>query len=186
MLASVFKNKMDKFAVKNKTLTIAIICLSISVVYLSWALVSKVDEQKIVVVPPATNLKEFWIQGNQVSTSYLEMMADSIAYNVLNVTEYRNVNVDFVLSLVPAEYIEKVRTSLLTQKNYILNNGLTQVFFINSYHTEQKGLIKVIGLLKRYVREKQVSSEVYSFYINYNISRGRFWLTSINLKRGKE
>ncbi len=182
----VFKGQIDKLAIKNRALTIALISLSIVTILLTWTLVSKIENQKIIIIPPATNLKEFWIQGNTVSSSYLEMMADTIAYSVLNATEHHNINLDFILSMVPTNYMEKIRTSLIDQKNYIIDNGITQVFFINDYDTNQKGRIKVVGILKRYIREKQASSEVYTFYINYKIARQRFWITGINLEKGNK
>ncbi len=183
---NIFKSQVDKLAIKNKALTITLISLSIVIILLTWTLISKIENQKVIIIPPATNLKEFWVQGNIVSSSYLEMMADTIAYSVLNATEHHNINLDFILSMVPAKYMEQIRTSLIEQKNYIIDNGLTQVFFINDYDTNQKGKIKVVGILKRYIREKQASSEIYTFNINYKITRQRFWITGINLKKGNK
>lgn len=181
-----FKNKKDSIIFENKFLKISMLSLVATILILLYALVFKIENQKIVILPPSSELREFWIQGNQVSDSYLQMMADVIAYNVLNIsdTQKRN-NIDFILAMVETEYISSIRRELTEQADYLRDNSISQVFYINKYDVSNKGLILVNGLLKRYISEKQTDSLPYQLKIFYKIDRNKFNIVGLILSDEK-
>lgn len=181
-----FKNRKDSIIFENKFLKISLLSLVATILLLLYALVFKIENQKIVILPPSLELKEFWIQGNQVSDSYLQMMADVISYNILNIsdTQKRN-NIDFVLAMVETEHIPSVRRELIEQANYLRDNSISQVFYITEYDVSNKGLILVKGLLKRYISEKQTDSLPYQLKIFYTIKRNKFNIVGLILSDEK-
>jgi conjugal transfer pilus assembly protein TraE len=178
-----FVNRNDKFIFENKIFRVTTIALSIVIVLQGYIIFQKIDNQKIVVVPPTQTLKEFWVQGDMVSSSYLEMMADVIAYNVLNITSEKKFNIDFLLAMVPTEHLRNVRAAISSQMKYVQDNGITQVFYATKYDTTQKGLLKVTGILKQYIGNKEIQSAMHNMSIQYEIKFGRFWIIGINLER---
>lgn len=178
-----YKNKLDKLIYDNKIFSFLIIVLSIVVLLEGYVVFYKIDSQKVVILPPSDSLKEFWIAGNNVSTSYLEMMSDVISYNLLNVTSEKKINIDFILAMTPSEYFNQVKSAITSQMKYVQDNGITQVFYITKYDTHQRGFIKVTGILKQFVGERKVESTLHSLIIQYVIEFGKFQIKGIELKK---
>ena len=178
-----FINRNDKFIFENKIFRATTIALSVVIVLQGYIIFKKIDNQKIVVVPPTQTLKEFWVQGDMVSSSYLEMMADVIAYNILNVASEKKFNIDFLLAMVPAEHLHSVRAAIQAQMKYVQDNGITQVFYATKYETGQKGQLRVGGILKQYIGSKEIQSSMHYMTVQYEIKFGRFWITGISLER---
>ncbi|OCR99536.1 hypothetical protein A9K75_06605 [Campylobacter fetus subsp. testudinum] len=178
-----YRDQLDKLNLENKTFKLVSSVLAITVLLEGILVVNRVNSEKIVVLPPVQQVKEFWIQGKQVSTSYLEMMSDVIIYNVVNIASGKNPNIDFLLTMVPNEYYNQIKASITKQIKYVQDNGITQVFYTSGYNVDNKGLIAVKGILKQIIGDKIVSSTQQTLFINYNIDYGRFWITGIALKQ---
>jgi len=177
-----FLNKNDKAIFENKIFKTIAISLALSNILLAYFLVSKVEEQRVVVMPPFLTLKEFWVSGNNVSDTYLEMVADGVAYNVLNLSPERKPNTEFLFSLTPPEFYNQVKGAIEEQIKFIQNNGVNQVFYTTGYNLSEKGHIRVTGILKQYIGEKKMDSSVKNLEIYYFVKGGRFWIKGIDLK----
>lgn len=178
-----FINRNDKFIFENKIFRITTIVLALTIVLQGYIIFKKIDNQKVVILPPTQTLKEFWVQGDMVSSSYLEMMADVVAYNILNIATEKKFNIDFLLAMVPVEHLNSVKASINSQMKYVQDNGISQVFYATKYETGRKGLLKVTGLLKQYIGSKEIQSHLHHMTISYEIKFGRFWITGINLEK---
>lgn len=181
-----FKNKIDRVVFENYTFRFSSICSSVAIVVLVYMLAFKIESQKTVVVPPFVTFKEFWVSGNNVSESYLEMVADGIVFNVLSIAPERKPNTEFLLAMTPPEYFNQVRSAIDTQIRFIQNNAISQVFYTNGYNTKEKGLLKVTGILKQYVGDKKIESAMYTLEIGYVVKADRFWIKSIQLRKEGE
>ena len=181
-----FKNKKDKILAEHQSLKVVSLGLLAVNMCLAYMLVSRIDVQKVVVMPPFVTLQEFWTAGDQVSDSYLEMVADGITFNALNVSPERKPNTEFLYSMTPPEYYGQVKGAIDAQIKFLQNNAINQVFYTTGYETKQKGTLKVKGLLKRYVGDKRMESSMHTLEIGYFIKGGRFWLKSIELKMDGE
>lgn len=178
-----FKNKLDGVAFENKTFRIVTLVMAFTILVMGYTLVTKVEDQKIVVMPPFITLKEFWVTGENVSDSYLEMVADGVAYNVLNISPERKPNTEFLYALTPSEFQNAVRGAIESQIKFIQNNGISQVFYTSGYDLKTKGLLRVTGVLKQYVGDKKMESSIHHLEISYYVKGGRFWIKGIDLKR---
>lgn len=178
-----FKNKLDGVAFENKTFRIVTLVMAFTILVMAFTLVTKVEDQKIVVMPPFITLKEFWVTGENVSDSYLEMVADGVAYNVLNISPERKPNTEFLYALTPSEFQNAVRGAIESQIKFIQNNGISQVFYTSGYDLKTKGLLRVTGVLKQYVGDKKMESSIHHLEISYYVKGGRFWIKGIDLKR---
>lgn len=183
MLEKFYKNKLDRYIFENITFRIITIALLMIIIYLVWILSTRINEQKIVFMPPKVITQEMWVKGNEVSKSYLQDMGQFIASNLLNITkDNAKNNVDNIMHLIEPQFYNKVRTELIAQTEYIINNSISRTFFVSSVNTDTKGLIKVMGVIKDIIGDKVVNSENYIVEIGYKMEQGRFWINSIDSK----
>ena len=170
MLEKFYKNKLDRYIFENITFRIITIALLMIIIYLVWILSTRINEQKIVFMPPKVITQEMWVKGNEVSKSYLQDMGQFIASNLLNITkDNAKNNVDNIIELI-------------AQTEYIINNSISRTFFVSSVNADTKGLIKVMGVIKDIIGDKVVNSENYIVEIGYKMEQGRFWINSIDSK----
>ncbi|EEQ64267.1 conjugal transfer protein TraE [Campylobacter coli] len=183
MLEKFYKNKLDRYIFENITFRIITIALLMIIIYLVWILSTRINEQKIVFMPPKVITQEMWVKGNEVSKSYLQDMGQFIASNLLNITkDNAKNNVDNIMHLIEPQFYNKVRAELIAQTEYIINNSISRTFFVSSVNADTKGLIKVMGVIKDIIGDKVVNSENYIVEIGYKMKQGRFWINSIDSK----
>lgn len=183
MLEKFYKNKLDRYIFENITFRIITIALLMIIIYLVWILSTRINEQKIVFMPPKVITQEMWVKGNEVSKSYLQDMGQFIALNLLNITkDNAKNNVDNIMHLIEPQFYNKVRAELIAQTEYIINNSISRTFFVSSVNADTKGLIKVMGVIKDIIGDKVVNSENYIVEIGYKMEQGRFWINSIDSK----
>ena len=183
MLEKFYKNKLDRYIFENITFRIITIALLMIIIYLVWILSTRINEQKIVFMPPKVITQEMWVKGNEVSKSYLQDMGQFIASNLLNITkDNAKNNVDNIMHLIEPQFYNKVRAELIAQTEYIINNSISRTFFVSSVNSDTKGLIKVMGVIKDIIGDKVVNSENYIVEIGYKMEQGRFWINSIDSK----
>ncbi|EAJ7566751.1 TPA: TraE/TraK family type IV conjugative transfer system protein [Campylobacter jejuni] len=186
MLFDKYKNQMDKYIFENITFRIVTLILSFVILVLIWVILARTDSQKVVFMPPKIVNQEFWIAGNQVSKGYLHEMGQFISFNLLNITkENARNNIDNLLTLVDPKFYQEVKTKLLEQMNYIIDNAISRTFFVSAIDADTKGQIKVLGVVKDIISDKVVRSSQSVLTINYIIEQGRFILNDLSIEEEK-
>lgn len=186
MLFDKYKNQMDKYIFENITFRIVTLILSFVILVLIWVILARTDSQKVVFMPPKIVNQEFWIAGNQVSKGYLHEMGQFISFNLLNITkENARNNIDNLLTLVDPKFYQEVKTKLLEQMNYIIDNAISRTFFVSAIDADTKGQIKVFGVVKDIISDKVVRSSQSVLKINYIIEQGRFILNNLSIEEEK-
>jgi conjugal transfer pilus assembly protein TraE len=184
MLFDKFKFKMDKYVYENWTFRIVTFVLLGVILFQSYLISSRMDNQKVVFMPPKVINQEFWVTGNEVSKSYLNEMALFTVFNLMNVTkETAKNNIDNLLVLVSPDFYYEVKSNLMDQMNYITDNAISRVFFPSVVNVDQKGLIKVTGVMKDIISDKIMRSEQAVVRIEYQIKQGRFWIYDIKITK---
>ncbi|ECP1103462.1 conjugal transfer protein TraE, partial [Campylobacter jejuni] len=159
---------------------------SFVILVLIWVILARTDSQKVVFMPPKIVNQEFWIAGNQVSKGYLHEMGQFISFNLLNITkENARNNIDNLLTLVDPKFYQEVKTKLLEQMNYIIDNAISRTFFVSAIDADTKGQIKVFGVVKDIISDKVVRSSQSVLKINYIIEQGRFILNDLSIEEEK-
>ncbi|HEF9414984.1 TPA: conjugal transfer protein TraE [Campylobacter coli] len=186
MLFDKYKNQMDKYIFENITFRIVTLILSFVILVLIWVILARTDSQKVVFMPPKIVNQEFWIAGNQVSKGYLHEMGQFISFNLLNITkENARNNIDNLLTLVDPKFYQEVKTKLLEQMNYIIDNAISRTFFVSAIDADTKGQIKVFGVVKDIISDKVVRSSQNVLKINYIIEQGRFIFNDLSIEEEK-
>lgn len=184
MLFDKFKFKMDKYIYENWTFRIVTLVLLGIIIFQSYLISGRMNNQKVVFMPPKIINQEFWVTGDQVSKSYLNEMSQFIVFNLMNVTkETAKNNIDNLLTLVSANYYYEVKSNLIEQMNYITDNAISRVFFPSTVNVDQKGLINVVGVMRDIISDKIIKSEQVVVRIEYQIKQGRFWIYDIKVTK---
>lgn len=185
MIWKKYKFKLDGYIYENWTFRIVTLILSGVIVYQGILLSEKVNNQRVVVLPPKVD-KEFWVAGNVVSKAYLEQMGQFVAFYLFNIDkDTAKVSVENILTYVEPKFYGEVKKMLYEQVNYITENDIARVFYPSMIDVSQKGIIKVIGILKDIIGDKVVSSRQVELEIGYKIKQGRFWIVSLKVKESK-
>ncbi len=185
MLWNKYKFKLDKYIYENWTFRITTTILVGIIAYQTWLIGEKANNQKVVVLPPKVT-KSFWVSGNQVSKSYLEQMAQMIAFYLFNISpNTAKLSVDNILLYVEPQFYSKVKTLLYKQVKYIQENDISRVFYPSIIKVDKPGLIQVIGVKRDIIGNKIVSQDQIELDIGYRIKQGRFWINSIIVKKYK-
>jgi len=185
MLMKNFKFKLDKYIYENWTFRIVTLALIAIIGFQTYEISTKINNQRIVFMPPKVITKEFWITGNQVSKSYLEQMGLFIIYNLFNITkDSAKNNIANILSLVDPQAYYDVKAKLKEQVNYIVDNGISRIFYPSVVNVDKKGVIKITGIVKDIISNKIVNDDQLNVKIYYKIKNGRFWLIDVKVKKG--
>ena len=185
MIWKKYKFKLDKYIYENWTFRIVTLILSGVIVYQGILLSEKVNNQKVIVLPPKVD-KEFWVAGNVVSKSYLEQMGQFVAFYLFNIDkDTAKISIENILTYVEPKFYGEVKKMLLEQVNYIIENDISRVFYPSIIDVSKKGIIKVVGILKDIIGDKVVSSRQIELEIGYRINQGRFWIVSLKVKERK-
>lgn len=184
----VFTAKTDSVLAQNNTLRYAIAILSTLVlgegVVIGWLS----STQRTVFIPPANITKEFWIEGNNVSKTYLDMVIGHVAESILNLTPENAVkSMSSVLALVKPEFYSAYQLQIQQQANYLIQNSIAQTFYLqNIDYTTKSGVADVQGVLKSVVGDKVVSTKQIHLKISYHVSGGKFEILNISLKDNEQ
>lgn len=171
---------------ENWSLRLALLIAGAIIIFQQFVVMGRVQSQKVIFMPPVVASKEFWVTGNQVSTSYLEMMAQFIMYNAFNVTPANaKENARNLLALVDPDFYGEVEQKIDRQIGYLADNQISRTFYFGETNANVPGKIIVKGLLKEYVSNKLVGASDLTAQISYQIKQGRFFIVGFEVKEGQ-
>jgi len=184
MLFDKFKFKMDKYIYENWSFRIITLGLLGVIIFQQYLISNRINNKRIVFMPPKIITKQFWVAGNQVSKTYLQEMGKFIVFNLMNITkEFAKDNMNNLLILVPPSHYYNIKASLMQQMKYVTENAISRIFFPSRVDVNKKGLIKVIGIVKDIISDNIIKSEQNTIEIRYRIIQGRFWIYSIKVSK---
>lgn len=115
------------------------------------------------------------------STDYLEQMT---RFLLPQVTNFHPGSIDSQLPLflryVAPEQYGAVKAQLLSQADRARRNDLSQVFYIQQLEVKDQ-TVRATGILRRFVGKTQVTEEVTTYEITYEIHHGRPVVVGIDL-----
>lgn len=180
MKATLFKSRLGTLLQqRNLLVTLTTGLLALNFVQ-SFLVLGKDD--RVVIVPPDIH-REFWVQKNKVSASYLEEMAivyaDLILENTPSGAAFRR---DIVLRNTASSGFGALKSKLLEDEKRLKKEHLSTSFQANHIKVDpQKMHVEIRGDLMRYVGYKRISQsrDVYKFEFEYH--HGRLLIKSFRL-----
>lgn len=184
---SIFKNKGDGIIAQNNSQRFTIAVLAATVVAEGVIIGWLASNQRTVFMPPANITKEFWIEGNAVSKTYLDMAMGHVSENLLNITpENARKSMNTILPLVQANFYEEYKKQIERQASYLMRNNVSQTFYRQNIDYSKNGVADVQGILNSIVGDRVISTKQIHLNIAYKVSDGKFTILKINLKDNME
>ena len=161
---------------RNTSLVFAVVVLITNIllgIKILW------HSDRIVVVPPEIR-KEFWVEGNRASSTYLEQMSLYFTKQMLDMTpetagEIRTT----ILRHVASGYYSAFSQNLIEQEKYLKDNSITTIFFPKSIRVDEKNkAVKVTGQIKQMVANTLVTEEEQTYMLKYQYDGVRFLISS--------
>ena len=178
-----FKNAKDSLLGQNLVLKVGIIAMVVTNIYLVHTVVKKTDSQRTVFIPPQNTYKEFWVNGNTVSNSYLTMMGNFVSHNILNVsTKNAEMLMGNILPLVASSSFTEVKKELQRMYNFLKDNQMSRVFYLSFVDTSTPNKLIVKGSISDFVSSQALRTKQINLEIDYNIEFGRFYIVNLSLK----
>ena len=186
MLDKFYKNLRDKIQVEVVTQRVIIAILAIIVIWQQVVVLDRIENQKTLFMPPFIVDKEFWVTGNRVSSSFLEMQAEFIMFNAFNVTPNNaKRNAKNILAVTLSDFYDVVEEKLDKQILYLADNQISRVFYFSDTDTKTPGKITVTGVLKESIGNQAAGTYKVKVEISYSIVQSRFWLTGLKVVEKK-
>lgn len=157
-----------------------ILCILLALGLILNATVFKKKERVIVAPPKIT--KEFWVESDKASPSYVEQMGVFFATLGGNLTpDNAGYNVDVLSQYLPTDRFNEVKAELVSQATYIKKNNITQAFFPKAIKLVDEKSVIVEGTVIRNIGTIKVSQENMVFHVklrlnNYELQLDEFFV----------
>lgn len=148
----------------------------------SLTVLAQIGTERTILVPPVTE-KTFWVSANKVSASYLEQMAEFVAYHILDVSP---ANIDYkreiLLRYVNPEAHGELRTRQEIEAARVKQDNVSTMFSIQQLTPDEDRMSVVLrGRLTTFVNGTRTSEDDRAYLAEFDYSGGR-----ISLKTFKE
>lgn len=182
-----FKFETDSIRAINNSLRYYLAVAATIILIEGVTIVLLATSQKTVFMPPGNITKEFWIDGNTVSKSYLDMTVEYIANTMLNLTpESADKRMKTILPLITSDYRTAYEKELTMQAAYISSNNLTQIFYMQSIDYSKPGIAVAQGMLQKVIGDRVVDRQHVHLSITYKINNGQFQIVKLALRNDTE
>lgn len=152
-------------------------------VVLTFALIFKVGMDKVVMVPQVAPEYKMWIAKSQASPEYLDMLSRNLLDLGLDIAP-NNVKAQHaeLMSSVDPKYKADLQSKLTEISKQLIQNNLSQVFFIENVRVVNKeGIAYVKGTLKQYIDKNMSSSNSQVYKLTYKVRNYKAYLDNIEL-----
>lgn len=138
--------------------------------------------ERIIIVPPDVR-REFWIEKNKVSASYLEEMGLFFANLILESSpESAAYKRDIILRNTAAGGYGLLKAQLLRDEEQLKKEHVTTSFQASSITVNpDKLIVNLTGDLLRFVGEKRISQSRDTYQFQFDYQHSRLLIKSFNL-----
>jgi len=171
---------------QHDLLKVAILILVLGLVVEGFLLFSMARQERVVLVPPGITTSggeagELWVSDRAAGSGYFEEMT---RFLLPLVADFHPRTLDAQLSLflhyVAPEQYGAVKAQLMAQADRAVKNDLSQVFYIQQVEVNHS-TARASGILRRFVGKTQVTEEVSTYEVLYEIRHGRPVVVGIDL-----
>lgn len=162
---------------RNNTLGLALGAMAAAQVLSCIVMLSQVGRERVLVVPPTLN-KTFWVEGERVSSAYLEQMGGFLAWLVLDISPG---SVDWkkevLLSYVEPDQFEALRTQQDLQADRLKRlNASTSLEVQEMVGNEDEQSLVLRGRLSLRINGVITSTEPRAYRLEFSHRAGRIHL----------
>lgn len=142
--------------------------------FLSW------KNERVVVVPSIVE-KEFWVDSNAVSATYLEQFGSFLGQLILTKSaQTAGLQRGTVLRHTDPSFATQLSKKLLEEEQKLLRENVSYVFFPKEVKTDPKTReVLLVGSRSVYINGNLLSTEEVSFSLKFNFTNSRLLLNGI-------
>ena len=180
MELKLFTSKAANTFAENRMLKFTIMVLLAAVLILSSCVVTVMNRERVILVPPVINSK-LMITGDRASEDYLR---EFTRYVVNLALTYNPANARSQFSELLAIYdpagFPNARKDLYELADKIENNRASSAFHIQSMtNNPEKNQVEVLGAKMTYIGEMKADIVQTSYMVEYRFDNGKFILTRL-------
>ena len=181
------KKKFDKAVADSRSnssmLKKYLMGMVVSNVILVLALVFNINRERVVIVPQISPEFKMWISKSQVSPEYLNILSRNMLDLLLNITPNSvNSQQKELLTSIDPKYRDVLQAKLTDISSQLIQNNLSQNFYIDSIRVLTKGnIVYVKGTLIQYIDKTMSNSSQQIYKLSFNVSNYKVKLTNIEL-----
>lgn len=159
--------------------------LALSLVILTTFLFLK--RERVIVTPPIIE-KEFWIDSNKVSPTYLEQYGSFLGQLLLGKSSHSAPSQrTILLRHADPAFVDVLKQKLLEEEELLQKQSASYTFFPVSVHVNpETNQVLLEGDRIFYVSGNQVSSEREGYILSFNYSGSRLLLSGVTAKEKTE
>ena len=176
MKFALYQKRLSHVNVQRNFLTgLTIVLLSVTLL-LTLFLFFK--QQRVIINPPEVT-QSYWIEGNQVSKSYVEEMALFFTHLLLDVTESNILTQgEVLLRYVTPNAYGDFKSKLLNDHKRLKKQQLSLQFTPQTIDFVEPLTVDVSGFLANYVGAKKISQFKETYRMAFSQKKGRLFLES--------
>lgn len=180
MELKLFTSKAANTFAENRMLKFTILVLLTAVLILSACVVTAMNKERVILVPPVINSKVM-ITGDSASEDYLReftryIMSLALTYNPVNA---RNQFSELLAVYDPAGF-PNARKELYELADKIENTRASSAFHIQSMmNNSEKNQVEVLGAKMTYIGEMKADIVQTAYIVEYRFDNGKFILTRL-------
>lgn len=181
------KKKFDKAVADSRsnsaTLKKYLTLMIISNVILAFVAIFSINRERVVMVPQVNADYKMWISKSQVSPEYLNVLSRNMLDLLLNITPNSvNAQQAELLRSIDPKYRDVLQAKLTDISSQLIQNNLSQNFYIDSIRVLNKGnIVYVKGTLNQYIDKVMSNSNTQIYKLSFNVTDYTVKLTNIEL-----
>ena len=185
MNAFIMERDIHNLKVQRNVLTA--ICASTFVVLIVQSVFLFNKQERVIVVPPVVN-QSFWVDNENISTSYLEQMGVFLGELLLSKSYHSSQKQrEIILKFASPEFSTSLRKKLLEEEAKLKNQNSSYLFHPDSVKVKQsKRQVLLEGDRELYVNGKRVSVQKESYVLHFSYLGGRLLLDSVSQGDGRD
>jgi conjugal transfer pilus assembly protein TraE len=175
-----YMNDKAKHKGENRLLKFTVLIIGIVTLINAGVMLKALGYQRVVIIPPGLQEKTT-IEGNKLDEIYVSTFVryiSSLAFSYTPASARRQFD-ELLLHFDPSAYPQG-KTTFYNLAEIIAETQLTQVFYITeiTVNTETKK-IEIAGTKRQYIDDRKIEDDKKTYYIEYTILNGRFFILSI-------
>lgn len=158
---------------ENKLLKGVILILVFGIIVEGLIVIYLGLSHRTIIVPSHIDRK-FYVEGDNASKEYLEMMARYSVELISNYTpETALERFQEFLRFINSSHYNKISPQLLAEAEEIKKYSISQYYIPNTLILERNA-IKVVGIMRQYSQDKQILQSAVEYKLKFQINKGRF------------
>ena len=184
MIKEIYDKNLQSLRFQRNILLALAAIISVTAALLSCFLFTKVER---VIVTPISVEREFWIEGNRVSASYLEQYGQFISQLLLQKSaQSAATQRSVLLKNTDPSFVGNLRGRLIEEEAQLKKQNCSYVFFPTEITADPEAMqVRLMGSRACYVAGTQISQNHEGYTLSFKFNGSRLLLAGVSSLEAK-